>query len=284
VQTNNPDKKLRLFMAFSILIHAPDEGDQDVNECFFCKQFCMFFQVQSGKNIAKPYSLRYTPKTPTDPLHRSEQRVLAQADMDTSLVMGLLMTAKRGELPIDFTDWHLANKNGFTVAHAAALYGRLPPTFTQWDFASQDGWTVAHLAARAGHLPADFAQWELKDNDGWTVAHVAAGSGYLHQDFDRWHLADNKGWTVAHEAASRVMLPESFEAWGLTDDQGKTVALIVVSSFRYPQDSPVRQMAQAWIDANAVDSPVNISASNHEEEGPRPVGLRLQQSHKLSFG
>ena len=183
--------------------------------------------------------------------------MLAQADMDTSLVMGLLMTAKRGELPIDFTDWHLANKNGFTVAHAAALYGRLPPTFTQWDFASQDGWTVAHLAARAGHLPADFAQWELKDNDGWTVAHVAAGSGYLHQDFDRWHLADNKGWTVAHEAASRVMLPESFEAWGLTDDQGKTVALIVVSSFRYPQDSPVRQMAQAWIDANAVDSQQN---------------------------
>jgi len=44
------------------------------------------------------------------------------------------------------------------------------------------------------------------------------------------------------------------------------VADIVVSSCRYPQDSSIRKKAQAWLDANAGDSPVN----NHEEESPRP--------------
>lgn len=96
-----------------------------------------------------------------------------------------------GTLPADFSQWHLANADGKTVAHIAidpviggarALNSQLSPEslkksflprgFTQWHLADHTGWTVAHAAALRGLLPADFDQWDLKDKAGNTVADV----------------------------------------------------------------------------------------------------------------
>jgi len=81
--------------------------------------------------------------------------------------------ARSDDLPHDFDQWGLANKNGRTVAHFTALSGHLPADFNQWSLADRYGWTVAHEAAYSGHLPADFDQWTLADRNGRTVRAVA---------------------------------------------------------------------------------------------------------------
>ena len=77
-----------------------------------------------------------------------------------------------------------------------AREGTLPEGFDQWHLADEDGWTVAHVAAGWRHLPKDFNQWELADKDGWTVAHEVAAHGYLPNDFQLWDLTDKEGRTV----------------------------------------------------------------------------------------
>ena len=72
--------------------------------------------------------------------------------------------ARKGELPEGFTDWHLADKNGWTVAHVAAWHGHLPHGFTGLHMADNNGRTVAHVAAQRGHLPACFD--ELAQSEG----------------------------------------------------------------------------------------------------------------------
>jgi ribosomal protein S18 acetylase RimI-like enzyme len=54
----------------------------------------------------------------------------------------------------------------------AAWNNHLPAGFSNWDLADNEGWTVAHEAAFYGHLPEGFDQWGLKDNDGKTVEDV----------------------------------------------------------------------------------------------------------------
>jgi hypothetical protein len=110
--------------------------------------------------------------------------------------------AKVGMLPADFDQWQLADMQGWTVAHIAALYRHLPDNFKQWGLASadNDGWTVAHVAAMINTLPVlgpwKFTQWDLADDNGWTVAHEAACRGNLPADFSQWGLANNDGLTV----------------------------------------------------------------------------------------
>jgi hypothetical protein len=66
--------------------------------------------------------------------------------------------------------------------------GRLPESFTQWDLADNQGLTVAHEAALLGLLPKDFDRWELATHSGVTVAFFAALSGTLPVTFDKWEL------------------------------------------------------------------------------------------------
>lgn len=106
--------------------------------------------------------------------------------------------AKRDEIPEDFQDWGLADKDGRTVAHEAASRGTLTASFDQWSLALPNGRTVAHVVAGYGGLPHDFDQWSLADEKGWTVAHEAAQNGHLFlpPDSPVWDLRDNRGATV----------------------------------------------------------------------------------------
>ena len=55
----------------------------------------------------------------------------------------------------------------------AASYGQLPTDFDQWQIADKEGWTIAHEAAYFDHLPLDFDQWDLMDDHfGLTVSEV----------------------------------------------------------------------------------------------------------------
>jgi hypothetical protein len=104
--------------------------------------------------------------------------------------------ARSGDLPADFDQWGLANKNGWTVAHTAALHGHLPDNFDQWELANENGWTVAHSSAIHGSLPDKFDQWDMVDNDGRPVAHIAAEYGHLLVGFNQWGLSDKSGTSV----------------------------------------------------------------------------------------
>jgi hypothetical protein len=72
--------------------------------------------------------------------------------------------------------------------------------FRQWDVADRHGWTIAHAMANRSRLPSNFNSlglWGLADDTGWTVAHTAADRGGLPGNFDRWFLADHSGIKVA---------------------------------------------------------------------------------------
>lgn len=77
---------------------------------------------------------------------------------------------------------------------------KLPADFTQWDLADKHGWTIAHEAARHGYLPNDFNQWRLATNTGWSAAHEVAARN---QSFNPEHrdLTDDHGWTVEFVAS-----------------------------------------------------------------------------------
>jgi hypothetical protein len=131
----------------------------------------------------------------------------------------------------------------------------IPADFDQWDLADEDGRTVAHRAALHGHLPASFSQWSIVDeHSGQTVAHVAVMCGWLPADFDQWGLTDDDGWTVAHEAAHYGRLPVSFSQWSLNDSRGLTVLgqlLIAAKSnkfvSRWREERPLCKTDADWI-------------------------------------
>lgn len=68
-----------------------------------------------------------------------------------------------GPLPPDFTDWTLADEDGVTIAHVAALHNHLPDGFQGWDIAMENGHTVAYVASAAlsGCLPDNFKAGDL---------------------------------------------------------------------------------------------------------------------------
>jgi|GEM_PF-1912106 len=71
------------------------------------------------------------------------------------------------------------NIYGETVYHEAASSKCLPQWFDEWDIADNNGKTVAHNAALVRNLPGDF-DWEryglMRHNDGRTVYHFAGYS------------------------------------------------------------------------------------------------------------
>ncbi|MDR3154524.1 MAG: hypothetical protein LBW85_09740 [Deltaproteobacteria bacterium] len=145
------------------------------------------------------------------------------------------VAAVHGWLPVGFSQWELATKDGRTVAHFAAAGGCLPAGFDKWELASKSGWTVAHTAASNGKLPDGFDRWELATPDGFTVAHAAAMHGHLPEGFDQWELATKFGCTVAQYAAMRGHLPEGFDRWELKDKDGKTVAHAAAMNGKLPK-------------------------------------------------
>ena len=57
----------------------------------------------------------------------------------------------------------------YREALISVRYDYLPNNFNQWNLSDRDGWTVAHVAALLGHLPPSFNQWNLADKNGVTV-------------------------------------------------------------------------------------------------------------------
>jgi hypothetical protein len=134
------------------------------------------------------------------------------------------------------------------------IAGTLPVDFEQWGLTGKHGWTVAHAAAYHGHLPVGFNQWGLSDNKRGTVAHMAARHGNLPADFDQWGIANKDGYTVAHEAAHYGRLPVSFSQWSLNDSRGLTVLgqlLIAAKSnkfvSRWREERPLCKTDADWI-------------------------------------
>lgn len=118
------------------------------------------------------------------------------------------------------------------LAHVAAdrCYP-FPAHFTGWHLADANGWTVAHVAAAATFhtnttdpacLPHDRAIWQLRtasglDEGGDTVLHLrAALGGSIPECFpvEDWHLANAKGLTVIDLAreAGHTALVAQYEA------------------------------------------------------------------------
>ena len=72
-----------------------------------------------------------------------------------------------------------------SVCHVAAMIklGNIPEDFKDWDFRDKDGWTVAHQAAVYQALPDNFHKnypeiWGSKNNRGDSVRDVALRYGY----------------------------------------------------------------------------------------------------------
>jgi hypothetical protein len=58
----------------------------------------------------------------------------------------------QGYIPEDFDEWDIADDEGTTAAHIAAMYGLFPIDFDYWSWEDQQWW------------------WELTNNYGATVA------------------------------------------------------------------------------------------------------------------
>jgi hypothetical protein len=85
-------------------------------------------------------------KKPQEPLKPETKepslRVLATLGDGTPVEM--FDQAIRGTLPAD-VDWSIATPSGWTLAHEAARYGQLPPDFDQWHLKDKDGLTVMRV-------------------------------------------------------------------------------------------------------------------------------------------
>jgi hypothetical protein len=91
--------------------------------------------------------------------------------------------------PVDFNQWAMDYNNvGTTIAHQAAAYDLLPADFTQWGLADDNGWTVAHEASRSFTLPSCFDGWRLTDLKGTSVAETALVFGKLPDSFNEWDI------------------------------------------------------------------------------------------------
>jgi len=61
-----------------------------------------------------------------------------------------------------------------------------PEGFTDWRLADKDGWSLAHEAADAKILPDDFDDWLIATNTGYTVVEVCIVEPYEDIDLDEF--------------------------------------------------------------------------------------------------
>jgi hypothetical protein len=127
--------------------------------------------------------------------------------------------AQTGALPADFDQLELANKNGWTVAHTAALHGHLPVEFNMWDMSNNGGWTVAHAAVTAGIglLPEDFNQWGLANNEGLTVLRHFLLNNCSEQHEAMWEKERPLCRTDADWEVFKKELPEIYQKYAISD-------------------------------------------------------------------
>ncbi|MHB8355059.1 MAG: hypothetical protein ACYDCF_11575, partial [Burkholderiales bacterium] len=142
------------------------------------------------------------------------------------------------------------------------MYGHLPVDFKQWDMAEKDGWTVAHIAAEYGHLPADFKQWAMTNNRGWTVAHVAANKGPLPADFKQWDMVNKNGITVAQTAAANGHLPADESEHRAEPEQ---IAQAVASTMDHDLLKQLRERASIRDGSHPNWSGLSDSVANAQE-------------------
>jgi hypothetical protein len=120
-------------------------------------------------------------------------------------------------------DENLIYRGSYKEACTLVTTGGLPAGFSQWTIANKHGWTVAHVAASFGMLPHNFDRWDIVNKYAWSVAHEAVEHSSLPESFSQWGLPTEEGWTVAHEAAVWGRLPDNFSQWGRMDSQETTV-------------------------------------------------------------
>ena len=106
-----------------------------------------------------------------------------------------------------------------TIGHFLARQKRLPEGFSQWELADNNGWTIAHEAARVGKLPVkSFQNWTLADNKGWTVAHeIIKANKKISKKFHEWYVKDNRGITV-FDLLLRASSPFAIVKWFPEED------------------------------------------------------------------
>jgi hypothetical protein len=134
-----------------------------------------------------------------------------------------------------------------------AINQTLPVDFSQWDIANNDGWTVAHWAAWIGDLPDNFTQWDLADKDGWTVAHEAVSYRYIPFDFSQWGLIDNNGLSVLRRFVPHTSISDKFmERWCAEKPLCKTEADWVVFKVELPEIYSKYTVIESLDDTNAA--------------------------------
>jgi hypothetical protein len=138
--------------------------------------------------------------------------------------------ARSGDLPADFDQWGLADENGWTVAHTAALHGHLPVGFNMWDMSNNGGWTVAHAAVTAGIgscpvivsaqevlLPENFDRWGLTDGNDKTVLSCISSGIQLDEYVTRWEKERPLCKTDADWEVFKKELPEIYQKYAISD-------------------------------------------------------------------
>jgi hypothetical protein len=142
------------------------------------------------------------------------------------------LAAIESNLPSGFSQWHIADSEGRTVAQIAAVLGDLPlDNLNVWSWIVQPEDlrknTIAHLAAFVRGIPEGgyFNQWDSKNKNGDTVAEMAVLGGNLPANSILWTWIIDKKTddTLAHWAADQGWLPADFYQWNLTNKKGEAV-------------------------------------------------------------
>lgn len=156
----------------------------------------------------------------------------------------LYLDLKRA-LPANFDQWEIATA-GKTVAHAylELILGPLPSHFDAWHLKDKDGQPVAHAAAllalgltrpEIASFPEHPSIWLLRDQSEDTILHLYARFGDPIPEvftLEDWHLANKHGQQVIDLAreTGRAHLVAQYEALRLASGIGLGHA--VKSSFR----------------------------------------------------
>jgi hypothetical protein len=127
-----------------------------------------------------------------------------------------VVEARAGVLPHDFNKWDMANEDGWTVAHWAALCG-FPVNFDQWDLADKNGRTVAHVAALYETLPVNFDQWGLTTNRVPSVLSYLLISSHRDEYIARWHTEKPLCRTVTDWEVFKIELPEIYSKYAVVE-------------------------------------------------------------------
>lgn len=129
----------------------------------------------------------------------------------------------------------IIHKN-FDYYSELAEKNKLPDNFSNFSLAGKDGYSIAHVLAANGHLPEGFKDFHLSTVDGLTVAHLHVTQyGQLPKEFDGWHWQDDQGETVAYRAAKKMVLPDNFIDFGLKNSNGYTVANCMIKYNKIPK-------------------------------------------------